>query len=104
MSEGSIIREVFLLSRLEKDGAQKPAETLPELGEEPTSLPRKNIALREMLMKFQGTEKLGRRGFEVVPGLPAAGVRKEDLSQVGEVLVKWRDTSNMPCRAVAILA
>uniref|UniRef100_A0A8D0KSS6 Uncharacterized protein n=1 Tax=Strix occidentalis caurina TaxID=311401 RepID=A0A8D0KSS6_STROC len=55
--------QVFLLSRLEKDGAQKPAETSPELEEKPTGPPQKNLALKEMLMKFQGTEKLGRRGF-----------------------------------------
>ena len=61
MSEGSITRKVFLLSRLEKDSAQKPAETSPELGEEPTGLPQKNIAVKETLMKFQGTEQLGRR-------------------------------------------
>ncbi|XP_075594480.1 zinc finger protein RFP isoform X2 [Balearica regulorum gibbericeps] len=42
-----------ILSRLEKDDAQKPAETSPELGEKPTDLPQKNIALKEMLMKFQ---------------------------------------------------
>ncbi|XP_054663503.1 E3 ubiquitin-protein ligase TRIM39-like isoform X2 [Grus americana] len=39
-----------ILSRLEKDDAQKPAETSPE---KPTDLPQKNIALKEMLMKFQ---------------------------------------------------
>lgn len=77
MSEGSIIRKVFLLSRLEMDDAQKPAETSPELGEKPTGLPQKNAALKEMLMKFQGTEKLGRRGFEVVLGRSAANLRKE---------------------------
>ncbi|XP_010071610.1 PREDICTED: tripartite motif-containing protein 15-like [Pterocles gutturalis] len=42
-----------ILSRLEKDRALKPAETSPELGDEPTGLPPKNIALKEMLMKFQ---------------------------------------------------
>ncbi|XP_053908043.1 E3 ubiquitin-protein ligase TRIM39 isoform X2 [Cuculus canorus] len=42
-----------ILSRLEKDGDQAPAEMSPELGEEPIGLPQKNIALKEMLMKFQ---------------------------------------------------
>ncbi|XP_009462419.1 PREDICTED: E3 ubiquitin-protein ligase TRIM39-like [Nipponia nippon] len=42
-----------ILSRLEKDGVQKAAETSPELGEKPTGPPQKNIALKEMLMKFQ---------------------------------------------------
>ncbi|XP_049648915.1 E3 ubiquitin-protein ligase TRIM39-like isoform X2 [Accipiter gentilis] len=42
-----------ILSRLEMDDAQKPAETSPELGEKPTGLPQKNAALKEMLMKFQ---------------------------------------------------
>lgn len=55
-----MIRKVFLLSRLEKDDAQKPAEPLPELGEKTTSLPQKNIALKEMLMKFRGTEEVGK--------------------------------------------
>lgn len=73
MSEGSVL----LLSRLEKDDAQKPEETSPELGEKPAGLPQKNIALKEMLMKFQGREKVGRRGFEVMLGLSAAGLRKE---------------------------
>ncbi|XP_069738072.1 E3 ubiquitin-protein ligase TRIM39-like [Phaenicophaeus curvirostris] len=42
-----------ILSRLEKDGDQVPAETSPHLGEEPIGLSQKNIALKEMLMKFQ---------------------------------------------------
>ncbi|XP_068520145.1 E3 ubiquitin-protein ligase TRIM39-like isoform X1 [Anas acuta] len=42
-----------ILSRLEKECAQKPLEASPELAEMPTSLPQKNIALKEMLMKFQ---------------------------------------------------
>ncbi|XP_010012290.1 PREDICTED: E3 ubiquitin-protein ligase TRIM39-like, partial [Nestor notabilis] len=42
-----------ILSRLEKDGAQKPVETSPELGQKPNAPPPKNIALKEMLMKCQ---------------------------------------------------
>ncbi|XP_035426355.2 E3 ubiquitin-protein ligase TRIM39-like isoform X1 [Cygnus atratus] len=42
-----------ILSRLERESAQKPLEASPELAETPTSLPQKNIALKEMLMKFQ---------------------------------------------------
>ena len=76
-SGGSVIRKVFLLSRLEKDSAQKPAEISPELGEKLTGLPQKNLALKEMLMKFQGTEKLGRREFEVLLGPSATDLGKE---------------------------
>uniref|UniRef100_A0A672U2T4 Uncharacterized protein n=1 Tax=Strigops habroptila TaxID=2489341 RepID=A0A672U2T4_STRHB len=47
--------QVFLLSRLEKDGAQKPAEPSPELGQKPTAPPPKSIALKEMLLKFSLT-------------------------------------------------
>ncbi|KAM6037637.1 E3 ubiquitin-protein ligase TRIM39-like isoform 1-T2 [Chlamydotis macqueenii] len=42
-----------ILSRLQKDSAQKPAEMSPDPGEKPVGLPQKNIALKEMLMKFQ---------------------------------------------------
>nr|XP_013026363.1 unnamed protein product [Anser cygnoides domesticus] len=42
-----------ILSRLERESAQKPLEASPELAETPTSLPQKNVALKEMLMKFQ---------------------------------------------------
>lgn len=82
-SKGSIMSQIFFPSRLEKECAQKPLEASPELAETPTSLPQKNIALKEMLMKFQGREKPGRRGLEVAPG---SGFQ-EDLSR-GEVLVQ----------------
>ncbi|XP_008938884.1 PREDICTED: tripartite motif-containing protein 15-like, partial [Merops nubicus] len=47
-----------ILSRLEKDNAQKPAETSPEVGEKSTDPPQKNAALREMLMKYRATVTL----------------------------------------------
>ncbi|XP_005534100.1 PREDICTED: E3 ubiquitin-protein ligase TRIM39-like [Pseudopodoces humilis] len=42
-----------ILSRLEKQSALEPVETSPELAEEPTGLPQKNVTLKEMLKKFQ---------------------------------------------------
>lgn len=85
-SKGSITSQIFFPSRLEKECAQKPLEASPELAETPTSLPQKNIALKEMLMKFQGREKPGRRGLEVAPGSVCSGFQ-EGLSR-GEVLVQ----------------
>lgn len=73
-------------SRLERESAQKPLEASPELAETPTSLPQKNVALKEMLMKLQGREEPGRRGLEVAPGSVCSGFQ-EDLSRV-EVLVQ----------------
>ncbi|XP_025947911.1 E3 ubiquitin-protein ligase TRIM39-like isoform X2 [Apteryx rowi] len=42
-----------ILSRLEKEDVQNSEKVSPELEEKPTGCPQKNIALKEMLMKFQ---------------------------------------------------
>lgn len=90
--------QIFFPSRLEKECAQKPLEASPELAEMPTSLPQKNIALKEMLMKFQGREKPGRRGHL---GRFAVDFRKVSAEEKSWCNVAKRNLQHAPCISTA---